>query len=130
MVDNGLSAAVQAQFVGQLNLSEQNGLAVATAVSRSVTVSSENASSGGNGITAISSADASAPVVQTATQSNTNEATATFTPPPVDISIITDGGVDASFSQIFGGGSGTANSTGWSSQSQRTEWRGGCHRSI
>ena len=104
VVDNGLSAAVQAQFVGQLNLSEQNGLAVATAVSRSVTVSSENASSGGNGITAISSADASAPVVQTATQSNTNEATATFTPPPVDISIITDGGVDASFSQIFGGG--------------------------
>ena len=100
----GFSAALQAQFVGQVNLSEQSGLAVATAVSGGVTTTSENLSAGGDGIKATSSASASAPVVQTATQTNTNEATATFTPPPIDDLIITDGGVDADFSQVFGDG--------------------------
>ena len=75
---DGLDIALQGQLVGQVNLSGQHGLAVATAISDDVRVTSENVSAGGDGIKAISSAEATAPVVQTATQSNSNSATATF----------------------------------------------------
>ena len=57
----GASAALQVQFVGQINVSEQGGLAVATAVSHGVTTTSENVAAGGDGIIATSSAVASEP---------------------------------------------------------------------
>ena len=99
-----LDIALQGQLVGQVNLSGQHGLAVATAISDDVTVTSGNVSAGGNGIKAVSSAKAVAPVVQTATQSNTNTATATFegnqasldlqATRDVSESILSDGGIN------------------------------------
>ena len=75
---DGLDIALQGQLVGQVNLSGQRGLAVATAVSGEVVVISSNDPASGDGIRAVSSAEATAPVAQTATQSNENSATATF----------------------------------------------------
>ena len=73
-----LGLALQGQLVGQVNPSSQRGLSVATAISDAVTVTSGNDPAGGNGIKAVSSAEAVAPVVQTANQSNSNTAAATF----------------------------------------------------
>ena len=77
---DGIDLALQGQLVGQINLSGQRGLSVATAVSDDVTVDQwgDVTAWDGDGIAAISSAKAIAPVVQTATQSNSNEAAATF----------------------------------------------------
>ena len=77
---DGLDLALQGQLVGQLNLSGQRGASIATAISDDVTVNQalDLTAWDGDGIRATSSAEATAPVVQTATQSNTNSATATF----------------------------------------------------
>ena len=74
-----LDLALQGQLVGQVNSSSQRGASIATAIADDVTVSQSGyLTAGGDGITAVSSAEATAPVIQTATQANTNEATATF----------------------------------------------------
>ena len=65
----------QRQEIEQTNVSSQAGAAIATAVSESVEVRSWQDPSGGNGITATSSAVAPAALTQTATQSNDNSAT-------------------------------------------------------
>ena len=99
---DGLDIALQGQLVGQINLSGQRGLAVATAISRSVTVTSEYDPASGDGIRAVSSAEAIAPVVQTATQSNKNEAEATFEGGQADINATAGEVVDAEIVQIDG----------------------------
>ena len=53
---DGVDVAVQGQLVGQVNLSSQRGLAVATAVSGEVVVTKLDDPASGNGIEAISSA--------------------------------------------------------------------------
>ena len=75
---NDFGVALQGQLVGQVNLSGQGGLSVVTAISKGVTVSSGSDPAGGDGLKAVSSAEAVAPVVQTATQSNSNSASSTF----------------------------------------------------
>ena len=89
--------------MGQLNLSGQRGLAVATAISREVSVTSEFDPASGSGIVAISSAEATAPVVQTATQGNTNSATATFGGDQASITANAENGASGEISQGGGG---------------------------
>ena len=120
---DGLDVALQGQLVGQLNVSGQHGLAVATAVSRDVTVTSGNGSASGNGIEAVSSAEAVAPVVQTVLgeeiveegveqtgeervyapgQSNVNTAATTFNGSQANIDAGAPGDVTAGIAQIDG----------------------------
>ncbi len=69
------TVALQLEGVLQINASSQEGLAIATADAGSVEVNShDDLSSGGNGITATSSAVAGASLGQSVTQSNTNSA--------------------------------------------------------
>ena len=76
---DGFDVALQGQIVGQVNLSAQGGLAVATASADKVTVDQARVlEAGKSGILATSSAQAAAPVVQTASQSNDNSGAATF----------------------------------------------------
>ena len=72
------AAAVQAQLVGQLNINDQDGAAIAAANSSYVEVRSDQDPSQGNGITATSSAVAAAELDQTANQSNSNSASITL----------------------------------------------------
>ena len=75
----GLNLALQGQQVGQINLSEQRGLAVAVASADEVEVKQwSSLAAGGNGIDANSASRATAPVVQTANQANDNSADVTF----------------------------------------------------
>ena len=74
---------VQAQLVGQLNVNDQDGLAIATATSGTVDVRSFDDPATGNGITATSSAVAGASLDQTANQSNRNSASITLPPRPI-----------------------------------------------
>ena len=78
----GGSTAIQAQLVAQLNVNAQEGLATASATSDYVEVRSEDPT-GGDGITATSSAVGVATLTQTANQSNDNSATITLPPLPV-----------------------------------------------
>ena len=85
---SGLDAIAQLQLGAQINVNSQEGAAIATAVSDEVTVTSENDPAGGDGIKAVSEAEANAAVVQnlgTKTedgiepgQTNVNTAAATF----------------------------------------------------
>ncbi len=77
------AAAAQLQLVGQLNVNDQDGAAIATAASSYVEVRSYEDPSQGDGITAVSSAVAGASLDQTADQSNSNSATITLPPLPV-----------------------------------------------
>ena len=74
---------VQAQLVGQLNVNDQDGAAIATAASSYVEVRSFEDPSQGDGIIATSSAVAGANLDQTANQSNTNSASITLPALPV-----------------------------------------------
>ena len=77
------AAAAQIQLVGQLNVNDQDGAAIATAASSYVEVRSFEDPSQGDGITATSSAVAGANLDQSATQSNTNSASITLPALPV-----------------------------------------------
>ena len=111
---DALDVALQGQLVGQLNASGQRGLAIATAISDEVTVTSGNVSAGGNGIKAVSSAEATAPVVQTVQgeetekgvfapgQSNVNTAETTFNGSQSNIDAGATGDVRAGIEQIDG----------------------------
>ena len=72
------AVAAQLQLVGQLNVNDQDGTAIADATSSYVEVRSYEDPSQGNGITATSSAVAGANLDQTANQSNTNTASITL----------------------------------------------------
>jgi Autotransporter beta-domain len=88
-----VAAALQGQLVGQVNLNGQLGVAFADAASGHVSVDSAQDPSGGNGITAESSAGAGASFAQNATQSNSNSASITL--PPLEVASdepTTDGG--------------------------------------
>ena len=77
------AVAAQLQLVGQLNVNDQDGTAIADATSSYVEVRSYEDPSQGNGITATSSAVAGANLDQTANQSNTNSASITLPALPV-----------------------------------------------
>ena len=78
-VDATGALALQGQLVGQVNWNEQEGAAIATAVSDYVDVDQNGyLTAGGDGITATSSAVAAAGLAQTANQSNSNSADATL----------------------------------------------------
>ena len=62
---NGEYIALQGQLAGQFNISAQAGLAISTAISDTVTVTSGADPAGGDGINATSSAQSVAAVVQT-----------------------------------------------------------------
>ena len=77
------AVAAQLQLVGQLNVNDQDGAAIADATSSYVEVRSYEDPSEGNGITATSSAVAGANLDQTANQTNTNTASITLPAQPV-----------------------------------------------
>ncbi len=75
---------IQAQLVGQLNVNDQDGAAIAAASSGPVEVRSFDDPATGNGITATSSAVAAAGLTQSVSQSNSNSASITLPPRPVE----------------------------------------------
>ena len=79
-------------------------MAVATAISRDVTVTSGNGSAGGNGIEAVSSAEAVAPVLQTVTQTNENSAAATFEGSQANLDLTDTNGPAPDTDLLLGGG--------------------------
>ena len=85
-----LTAIAQTQEVEQANINLQGAAAIAVANSGSVTVDQRGSiASGGDGITAVSSATSGANLNQSAVQSNTNNASATLTAPSAGAAIQT-----------------------------------------